>query len=86
MNIHVSNLSHNTIDSDLRKLFAKYGEVESAVVIRDVINGRSRGTALINMVSAEHGQKAITYLHRSVLDGKVLTVNEIKYSVRDYKN
>ena len=51
MNIHVSNLSLNIIDSDLRKLFSSFGEVDSAVIVRDKWNGRSRGTALVDMVN-----------------------------------
>lgn len=86
MNIHVSNLSLNIIDSDLRKLFAAYGEVDSAVIVRDKWNGRSRGTALVDMVNDANGYAAIEGLHKSLLDGKTITVSEIKYSIRDYKN
>lgn len=86
MNIHVTNLSLNIIDSDLRKLFASFGEVDSAVIVRDRWNGRSRGTALVDMVNDAHGHAAIEALHKSKLDGKIITVSEIKYSIRDYKN
>jgi RNA recognition motif-containing protein len=86
MNIHVANLSLNVIDSDLRKLFAAFGEVDSAVIVRDKLNGRSRGTAIVDMVNDAHGLAAIQALHRSELDGRTINVSEIPYSIRDYKN
>jgi RNA recognition motif-containing protein len=86
MNIHVSNLSLNIIDSDLKKLFAAYGEVNSAVIIRDRLNGRSKGTAIIDMVNDSQGRQAIQCLDQTIIDGKPITVSEIRYSIRDYKN
>lgn len=86
MNIHVSNLSQNTIDADLRKLFSSYGEVLSAVVLRDKLNGRSRGTAFIDMINDAHGGLAVSGLHKTVLNGKEISVSEIEYSPTKYKN
>jgi RNA recognition motif-containing protein len=86
MNIHVSNLSLNIIDADLRKLFAAYGEVNSAVIVRDKLNGRSKGSALIDMVNDTQGRQAVLCLDQTIIDGKPITVSEIKYSIRDYKN
>lgn len=86
MNIHVSNISYNIIDADLRRLFAAYGEVSSAVIVRDKLNGRSKGTAMIDMVNDAQGRQAVLCLDQTILDGKPITVSEIKYSIRDYKN
>lgn len=79
MNIQVNNLSHNTADSDLRKLFSSYGEVLSAVVLRDKINGRSRGMATIDMINDVQGAQAISALHRTNLHGKAIGVSEKTY-------
>lgn len=86
MNIHVSNLSYNVIDSDLRKLFAAFGEVNSAVIVRDLHNGRSRGTAFIDMYHEKNGEQAIMALHRSTVDGKRISVTEIQYDPTRSKN
>jgi RNA recognition motif-containing protein len=86
MNIHVSNLSVNVIDADLRKLFSAYGEVNSAVIIRDKLNGRSRGTALIDMINDGQAKQAILCLDQTMLDGKLITVSEIRYSIRNNNN
>jgi RNA recognition motif-containing protein len=86
MNIQVSNLSHNIVDGDLRKLFSTYGEVLSAEVLRDRMNGRSRGTAVVDMINDAQGALAITGLHRKELDGKAIAVTEKTYSPSLYKN
>lgn len=76
MNIHVSNLSLNIIDADLRRLFTQYGEVNSAEIIRDKYNGRSKGTALVNMPEEKEAQQAIISLDHSTMDGKIIKVEE----------
>jgi RNA recognition motif-containing protein len=86
MNIHVTNLSLNVIDSDLRKLFAAYGEVNTAVIVRNKLNGRSLGTAMIDMSNDIQAAQALLCLNNTVLDGRPIFLSEIKYSIRDHKN
>ena len=86
MNIHVSNLSLNIIDSDLRKLFAAYGDVNSAVILRDKLNGRSKGAAIIDMEVDAQARQAIQCLDQTMMDGKSISVTEIRHSISDYKN
>ena len=86
MYIHVANISVNVIDADLQKLFAAYGEVYSIVILRDKLNGRSKGTAMIDMLNANQGRQAIQCLDGTIIDGQTITVSEIKYSIRDNKN
>ena len=50
MNIRVTNLSFSTLEGDLRKLFSRYGEVNSALIVRDKNNGRPTGSGVIDMV------------------------------------
>ncbi len=86
MNIRVSNLSLNTIDADLRKLFSEYGEVNSALVVRSTSNGRSQGTAIIDMVNDSQGVQAIISLNSKMVDGKKISVSEIEYNPNRYRN
>jgi RNA recognition motif-containing protein len=86
MYIHVSNISVNVIDADLQKLFAAYGEVYSIVILRDKLNGRSKGTAMIDMLNARQGWQAIQCLDGAIIDGQPIMVTEIKYSIRNNKN
>ncbi len=86
MNIRVSNLNLNTIDADLRKLFSEYGEVNSASVIRSNANGRSQGSAIIDMVNDTQALQAIIHLNRKMVDGKKISVSEVEYNPNRYKN
>lgn len=76
MNIQVFNLSMNTIDRDLRRLFAPFGIVTSAEVIRDKLNGRSKCNAMIEMPIESEARQAIESLHQTMLDGKKISVSE----------
>lgn len=86
MNIHVSNLSLNLIDNDLRKMFSIYGEVTTAVIVRDRNNGRSKGTAFVDMINDAQGAQAVMMLNNTSLDGKKISVSEIEYSPGRHKN
>lgn len=76
MNIQVFNLSMNTEDRDLRRLFSAFGIVTSAEVARDKINGRSKCNAMIEMPVENEARQAIVSLHQTVLDGKTISVSE----------
>ena len=86
MNIQVTNLSQNTIDSDLRKLFSAYGEVMSAIILKDKVTGRSRCSALIDMVNEGQASKAIGGLHLTMLNGKKINVSQVVYDPATYRS
>ena len=78
MNIYIANLNFSATDSDLRGLFAEYGEVTSAKVIIDRETGRSRGFGFVEMAETSAAQKAIESLNDAEFQGKVLKVNEAR--------
>ena len=86
MTIHVSNISLNIIDADLRRLFSAYGEVNAVMIDRDKLNGRSRGTAQIDMVNDSQAKQAILCLNHMVVDGKPISVKEVSNNISDYMN
>jgi RNA recognition motif-containing protein len=86
MTISIANLSFNAIDSDLRKLFSAFGDVNSAVIVRDKLNGRSRGTGFVDMNSSIQGAQAISSLHNSTFDGKRISVSAVEYDPSEFKN
>ena len=77
MTIRVYNLSLNTNDTDLRKLFSVFGVVNSAEVSRDKINGRSKGNGVINMPIDQEALQAIASLDQTLMDGKKISVSEL---------
>jgi RNA recognition motif-containing protein len=77
MNIQVYNLGRNVSDSDLRRLFSAYGIVNSAEVVRDKLNGRSKGNGVIEMPVEHEARQAIASLDQTLVDGKKISVSEV---------
>lgn len=77
MNIRISNISLNTTDLELRKLFVPYGNVDSAQVCRNSLNGRSLKYGQVNMPVSKQGMQAIASLDKTMMDGKVISVSEL---------
>jgi RNA recognition motif-containing protein len=78
MNIYVGNLSWQTTESELKELFAAYGAVESATIIKDKNSGRSRGFGFVEMPNDAEGQAAIQALNGTDFGGRNLNVNVAK--------
>ena len=78
MNIYVGNLSYGVNESDLKDIFAEYGEVTSVKVIKDKFSGKSKGFAFVEMANNEEGKKAIQELDGGTLDNRKVIVNEAK--------
>ncbi len=78
MNIYVGNLSFEVTDDDLQQLFATYGEVTSANVIKDRFSGESRGFGFVEMPARKDAEAAIAALNGTDLKGRTITVNEAK--------
>ncbi|KAB2814534.1 RNA recognition motif domain-containing protein [Phaeocystidibacter luteus] len=76
MNIFIGNLSYGVEDGDLADLFAQYGDVESARVIKDRETGRSRGFAFVVMNDDTDANSAIEALNGFDLNGRPLRVNQ----------
>src|SRR5438552_17163388 len=76
--LYVGNLDYGVTDSDLEKMFAAHGTVESAQVIMDRDTGRSKGFGFVEMKSDQEAQAAIAALNGQQSGGRSLTVNEAK--------
>jgi cold-inducible RNA-binding protein len=77
-NIFVGNLSFNTSEEELRKMFEAFGQVDRVSIMTDRDTGRSRGFGFVEMTSNDDGEKAITALNGSQAGGRTLNVNEAR--------
>ena len=76
MNIYVGNLSWNMTDEDLSNLFTQFGTVTSGKILKDKMNGRSKGFGFVEMEDEEAAKAAIASLNESEVQGRKLIVNE----------
>ncbi len=76
--LYCGNLSYSFSSSDLEKLFAEFGSVESAQVITDRDSGRSKGFGFVEMATDAEAEAAISGLNETEHDGRAITVNEAK--------
>lgn len=74
MNMYVSNLSFNTQEEDLKKLFEQFGAVSSAKVISDRETGRSRGFGFVEMAGDKEAKEAMQALNNKDVDGRTMSV------------
>jgi len=63
-------------DEDLNSLFAQYGNVSSAKILKDKMNGRSKGFGFVEMEDEEAAKSAIANLNETEVQGRKLIVNE----------
>jgi RNA recognition motif-containing protein len=76
MNIYVGNLSWSMTDDDLMNLFTEHGSVTSAKILKDKMNGRSKGFGFVEMEDDEAAKAAIAALNEVEIQGRKLIVNE----------
>jgi RNA recognition motif-containing protein len=76
MNIYVGNLSSDVKDETIREAFESFGQVTSAKVIKDKVNGESRGFGFVEMTTPSQAKTAIKSLNGKKLLGKEMSVKE----------
>ncbi len=73
--IFVGNFPYSTAEEDLNELFASFGEIEDARVIRDRLTGRSRGFGFITFADQSAADQAVTKMNDYEMDGRKLRVD-----------
>ena len=76
--LYVGNLSFDTTENDLRRLFEAFGTVTSCNLIMDKMTDKSRGFAFVELSSPAEATKAIAEMNGKEVGGRALTVNEAK--------
>ncbi len=75
--LYVGNLPFDYDGQKLEALFAQYGTVESAIIIKDRDTGRSKGFGFVE-IDNDGAQKAMDDLVNKEVNGRLLKVNEAR--------
>ncbi|MBR1921260.1 MAG: RNA-binding protein [Kiritimatiellae bacterium] len=78
MEIYVGNLSYDLTEEQLRKEFEAFGTVNSARIITNRINGRSKGFGFVHMPNRAEVDAAVKALSDKEILGRRLRCNEAK--------
>lgn len=78
MNLFVGNLSPDTTNGQLVKLFSEFGYVLSARIIIDPSTGKSRQFGFVSMADHVEAIDAIDNLDMSYFQGNIISVKEAK--------
>ena len=76
--LYVGNLSFDTLENDLRDLFAQHGPVTEVNLVQDRVTGKARGFAFVTMATEEGATAAVQALNGKDWKGRALTVNEAR--------
>eukprot|EP00760_Papus_ankaliazontas_P018705 PhM_4_TR17591/c0_g1_i1/m.83122/K13126/PABPC; polyadenylate-binding protein len=74
-NLYIKNLDDVVTSEKLQSVFAAYGEIRSAKVMKDAVTGLSKGFGFVSFVNAEDAKRAVKELaNRLILSSKPLFV------------
>jgi len=76
--LYVGSIPFQATEDDLKDLFAKIGEVESARIITDAQTGQSKGFGFVEMATDADAAKAITDLNGTSFMERTIVVNEAR--------
>eukprot|EP00249_Psilotum_nudum_P013953 c24594_g1_i3 orf=284-1036(+) len=77
-NLYVTGLSTRVTRRDLEEHFSREGKVVECHLVVDPRTKESRGFAFVTMDSLEDADRSIKYLDRSILAGRVITVEKAR--------
>ena len=78
MKLYVGGLAYSVTDKELEELFAAFGKVDSAVVIKDRDSGQSKGFGFVEMSELKEAQEAIKQLNGKEVSGRSIMVNQAR--------
>lgn len=76
--IYVGNLSYDMTEDQLRKEFEAFGAVNSARLILNKFNGKSKGFGFVQMPNRAEAEKACEALNDKEIMGRKMKCNEAK--------
>ena len=79
--IYVGNLSYDLTEEQLRKEFEAFGKVDTARVVTNRFNDRSKGFGFVVMPNRPEAEAAIAAMNDKDVLGRRMRVNEAKNTV-----
>ena len=76
--LYVGNLSFNTENVNLEKLFSESGTVESVHIMKDRSTGKNKGFGFIEMKTEQEASDAIDKLNGKEFEGRTIRVSLAK--------
>ena len=76
--LYVGNLSFNTENVDLEKLFSESGTIESVNIMKDRSTGRNKGFGFIEMKTEQEATSAIEKFNGREFEGRTIRVSLAK--------
>jgi cold-inducible RNA-binding protein len=76
--LYVGILAYSVSNDDLRELFSRASNVQSATVVMDRISRQSKVCGFVEMSNSEEAADAIGQFNETELQGRNLRVNEAK--------
>jgi len=76
--IYVGNLSYDFTEEQLREAFAKFGTVNSARIITNRYNNKSKGFGFVHMPNRAEADAACAALNDADIGGRKIKCNEAK--------
>ena len=76
--IYVGNLSYEMTEAQLREAFEAFGKVNSARLIMNRFNGKSKGFGFVQMPVRAEAEKACAALNDKEIMGRKMKCNEAK--------
>ena len=80
--IYVGNLSYEMTEEELRKTFEAFGTVDSARVVTNRFNNKSKGFGFVVMPNRPEAEKAIAAMSEKEVMGRKMRVNEAQNTLK----
>lgn len=77
-NLFVTGIHPRLEESEITRLFEKYGEVEKCQIMRDPHSGESRGFGFVKMVTSDQADAAVEGLRGEVIEGRTLNIEKAR--------
>ena len=84
--LYVGNISFDMTDEELGGTFSEFGEIVSAVIVKDRVSGRSRGFGFVEFSEEGSAQSAKEALNGKSVKGRALKIDEARDQRRDQRS